>query len=144
MSNVLLRPFYKMKKDIQIPEVKDVFIAVVKEYNEEFQCDDWNAYIINNKEADLEMLLIVSKGYDEDKMLETSLMRHKIEKLPAKSFAKIELLQGEVLNISNFFNVTFFEGSQLFDKKYLFEKGTIKEGALRNIPLLNKRGILMK
>lgn len=133
-----------MKKDIKIPTVSEVFMAVVKEFNNEFQCEDWNAYIINTKEVDIEMVLIVSKGYDEDKLIETSLMRHKIEKLPAKSFAKVELLQEDVLKLSNFFNVTFFEGSVMFDKKYLFEKGTIKEGALRNIPLLNKRGILAK
>ena len=133
-----------MKKDVQIPKVSNVFIAIVKEFNEEFQCEDWNAYIINNKEVAIEMVLIVSKGYDEDKLLETSLMRKKIEKLPAKSFAKIELLQGEVVNISNFFNVTFFEENTIYDKKYVFEKGTIKEDALRNIPLLNKRGVLMK
>ena len=133
-----------MKKDIQIPEVTNVFMAVVKEYNNEFQCDDWNAYIINNKEVNLEMVLIVSKGYDEDKLIETSVMRHKIQNLPAKSFAKVELLQGDVLKLANFFNVTFFEGNQMFDKKYLFEKGTITESALRTIPLLNKRGILIK
>ena len=133
-----------MKKDIKIQEVTDVFMAVVKEYNDEFQCDDWNAYIINNKEVDLEMVLIVSKGYDEDKLLETSLMRHKIDKLPAKSFAKVELLQDEVLKLSNFFNVTFFEENNMLDKKYLFKKGSIKDSSLRNIPLLNKRGILVK
>jgi len=133
-----------MKKDIQIPEVTNIFIAVVKEFNKEFQCDDWNAYIINYKEVAIEMVIIVSKGYDEDKLLETSVMRKKIEKLPSKSFAKIELLQGEVVNITNFFNVTFFEGNTMYDKKYVFEKGTIKEGALRNIPLLNKRGIVIK
>ncbi|MEX1381992.1 hypothetical protein [Lutibacter sp.] len=133
-----------MKKDITIPEVTDVFMAVVKEYNNEFKCEDWNAYIVNNKNVTLEMVLIVSKGYDEDKMIETAILRHKIEKLPAKSFAKVELLQGDVLKLSNFFNVTFFEGNTMFDKKYLFEKGVIKEGALRNIPLLNKRGILIK
>jgi hypothetical protein len=133
-----------MKKDIKIPTVSEVFMAVVKEFNNEFQCEDWNAYIINTKDVDIEMVLIVSKGYDEDKLIETSLMRHKIEKLPAKSFAKVELLQEDVLKLSNFFNVTFFEGSVMFDKKYLFEKGTIKEGALRNITLLNKRGILAK
>ena len=132
-----------MKKDIKIPEVSDVFMAVVKEYNEDFQCEDWNAYIINNKDEAIEMVLIVSKGYDEDKLIETSLMRKKIEILPAKSFAKVELLQEDVLKLSNFFNVTFFEGNTMFDKKYLFEKGAIKEGALRNIPLLNKRGILI-
>ena len=133
-----------MKKDIDIPEVSNVFMAVVKEYNNEFKCDDWNAYIINNKEVDLEMVLIVSKGYDEDNLTETAVLRHKIDKLPAKSFAKVELLQDDVLKLSNFFNVTFFEGNKMFDKKYLFDKGSIKEGALRKIPLLNKRGILIK
>ena len=133
-----------MKQDIKIPEVNNVFMAVVKEYNEEFQCEDWNAYIINNKDIAIEMVLIVSKGYDEDKMIETAVLRHKIDKLPAKSFAKVELLQGDVLKLSNFFNVTFFEENVMFDKKYLFEKNTIKDGALRNIPLLNKRGILVK
>jgi hypothetical protein len=133
-----------MKKDIQIPEVTDVFMAIVKEYNEVFQCEDWNAYLINNKDTAIEMVLIVSKGYDEDQLTETSLLRHKIEKLPAKSFAKVELLYEDVLKLSNFFNVTFFEGNAMFNKKYLFEKGTIKEGALRMIPLLNKKGILAK
>ncbi len=133
-----------MKKDIQIPEVTDVFMAIVKEYNEVFQCDDWNAYLINNKDIAIEMVLIVSKGYDEEQLTETSLLRHKIENLPAKSFAKVELLHEGVLKLSNFFNVTFFEGNAMFDKKYLFEKGTIKEGALRMIPLLNKKGILAK
>ena len=133
-----------MKKDIELPEVSNVFMAIVKEYNDEFQCEDWNAYIINNKEVDLEMVLIVSKGYDEDTLTETAVLRHKIEKLPAQSFAKVELLQDDVLKLSNFFNVTFFEGSKMFDKKYLFEKGTIKEGNLRNVPMLNKRGILIK
>jgi hypothetical protein len=133
-----------MKKDIQIPEVTDVFMAIVKEYNEVFQCEDWNAYLINNKDTAIEMVLIVSKGYDEDQLTETSLLRHKIEKLPAKSFAKVELLYEGVLKLSNFFNVTFFEGNAMFDKKYLFEKGTLKEGALRMIPLLNKKGVLIK
>ena len=119
-------------------------MAIVKEYNDIFQCEDWNAYIINNKNVDLEMVLVVSKGYDEEKLTETSLLRHKIEKLPAKSFAKVELMQEDVLKLSNFFNVTFFEGNAMFDKKYLFKKGTIKESALRMIPLLNKKGILVK
>ncbi|MBI9041100.1 hypothetical protein [Lutibacter sp.] len=133
-----------MKKDIKIPEVTNVYMAVVKEYNNEFKCDDWNAYLINNKEVAIEMVLIVSKGYDENTLAETSLLRHKVEKMPAKSFAKVELMHDDVLKLANFFNVTFFEGNTMFDKKFLFEKGTIKESALRTIPILNKRGILLK
>lgn len=133
-----------MKKDIQIPEVTDIFMAIVKEYNSEFQCDDWNAYIINNKNVAIELVLIVSKGYDRTKQIETAILRHKIEKLPAKSYAKVELLLNDVTKLSNVFNVTFFNKNVMCDKKFLFEKGSIKESALRTIPLLNRRGILIK
>lgn len=134
-----------MKKDIQIPEVENVFMAVVKEYNNEFQCDDWNAYLINDRTEDLEMVILVSKGYDEDKLIETSVMRKTIQKLPAKSFAKVELIQPDLFKLTNFFNTTFFIGSTMYDKKYVFEKNTIKEGALRVIKQLGgKEGVLAK
>lgn len=134
-----------MKKDIQIPEVENVFMAVVKEYNDEFQCDDWNMYLINDKEEDLEMVILVSKGYDEDKFIETSVMRKTIQKLPAKSFAKIELIQPDLFKLTNFFNTTFFVGNTMYEKKYVFEKNTIKEGALRVIKQLGgKEGIVVK
>jgi hypothetical protein len=50
-----------MKKDIKIPEVKDVFIAVVQEEHPEYRSLDWNAYIINNSDENLDTVLIVSK-----------------------------------------------------------------------------------
>lgn len=131
-----------MKKDINIPQVSDVFVAVVKEFNPNFNCFDWNAYIINNKLSNLELVLIVSKGYGNTK--ETSTMRHKIKELPAQSYAKIELLQEDVLKLTNSFTVSYFENNVLFDKKFVFEAGTIKDSALRVIPLLNKKGILLK
>ena len=131
-----------MKKNIDIPQVKDVYVAVVNEYNDNNKDNDWNAYIINDKEVDLEMLLIVSKGYDEKR--ETSLMRHKLEKLPKKSYAKIELMQEDVLALNNVFNVTFFEDNKMFDKTYLFKKNTINKHALQPIPLMEARGILVK
>jgi hypothetical protein len=133
-----------MKKDILIPEVTDVFMAIVKEYNEDFKCDDWNAYIINNKEVDLEMCLIVSKGDEETTKLKTSVLRKKIEKLPAKSYAKVEYINPAVLRLNNSFEVTFFEGNKMFDKTYTFKKGTVKDGTLRVIPLLNKEGVVVK
>ena len=133
-----------MKKDIEFTPVENVFMAIVKEYNSEFQCDDWNAYIINNKEVAIDMVLIVSKGYNEDTLQETAVLRHKIKSMPAKSFAKVELMQENLLTLTNFFNVTFFEGNKMLDKRYSFEKGTVKESTLRMIPLLEKRGVLLK
>lgn len=131
-----------MKKDLNIPLVTDVFIAVVKEFNNTFNCFDWNAYVINNKSSKIELVLIVSKGYSNTK--ETATMRHKINELPAQSYAKIELLQEAVLKLTNSFAVSYFENNVLFDKKFVFEAGTIKDSALRVIPLLNKKGILLK
>ncbi|WP_439153151.1 hypothetical protein [Winogradskyella sp.] len=131
-----------MKKDIQIPEVKDVYVAVVQEEHLEYKTLDWNAYIINNSDDDLETVLIVSQGYSDSKM--TPPMRHSIAKLPARSYAKIEFLQEKVLELNNSFKVTFFKDNQMFDKSYLFRKNTINEKALQSLPLMQLKGVLVK
>ena len=129
-----------MKKDIKIPEVTGVKIAVVYEYNAIYKTDDWNVYIINNKNVDLEMLVIVSQGFSDTKT--TSLLRKKVEKLPANSFAKIELIQPELFKLNNRFQVTFFEGNTLYEKTFVFKENKVKESALRMIDEIKKRGVL--
>lgn len=129
-----------MKKDIEIPQVTGVFVAAVREINEEFRSLDWNAYLINDKNVPLEMVLIVTRGYEGKES--TSTMRHTIKVLPAKSYAKIEFMQDEVLRLSNEFLVTFFEGNQMYEKRFFFPKNTIKETAQKEIAVLNKKGIL--
>jgi hypothetical protein len=131
-----------MKKDIQIPIVTNVEMAVVFEHNPIYKTEDWNIYIINNKEVDLEMVVIVSQGFSETKT--TSLLRKKLEKLPANSFAKIEFIQPELFKLNNRFQVTFFEGNTLYEKTFLFKENTVKEGSLRMIDEIKKRGILAK
>ena len=131
-----------MKKDIQIPEVEDVYIAVVKEYNAIYKTQDWNAYIINNKDVDLEMVLIVTSGYSEEKT--TSVFRKKLDNFPKKSYAKIELMQEELFALNNTFKVSFFEENKMFDKTYLFRKNTINLKALQPIPLMDVKGVLVK
>ena len=129
-----------MKKDIHVPEAKGVFIAAVHEYNDSYKVYDWNAYIINDNSVDLEMVIIVSRGYSEDK--KTATFRKKIEVLPAKSFAKIEMLLEDVLSINNVFNVTFFEDNKLLEKSFEFRKNTINKKAFQQIPLMGLKGVL--
>ncbi len=131
-----------MKKDIEIPEVKDVHIAAVKVFNEEFESYEWNVYLINNSNEPIEMVLIVSKGFDKKR--ETSLMRHKIEVLPSKNFAKIEYLQDEVLTLNNEFKVTYFVGNKMMEKTFLFKSNSIKESVAKKVPVIPERGILAK
>ncbi|HKL34732.1 MAG TPA: hypothetical protein VJ899_00425 [Salegentibacter sp.] len=129
-----------MKRDIDIPEVENVYVAAVKVYNESFKVEEWNAYLINDRDEAIEMALIVSKGYDEKK--QTSVIRHKLEKLPSKSFAKIEFIQEEVLALNNQFQVTFFADGKMFEKKYLFRKNSVNEKAIREIPIIPNKGVL--
>jgi len=131
-----------MKKDITIPKVESVYIAIVNEYNNIYKTQDWNAYIINDKEVDLDIVLIVTSGYTEEKI--TSTFRKKLDKLPAKSYAKIELMQEELFALNNQFKVSFFEGNTMFDKTYLFRKNTINLKALQEIPLMDVKGVLVK
>ena len=131
-----------MKKDIEIPKVTGVYMAITHDYNTTFKTNDWNAYLINDKDVPLEMVLVISHGFDND--TKTSTLRHKLEKLPAKSGAKIELMQDDVLKLNNEFKLTFFAGNRLYEKTFLFKKNTIKEGTLRHIKILNKRGIIAK
>ncbi len=131
-----------MKKDIEIPAVDKLIMAVTEEYNELFKTTDHYVYLINKRENELEMVLILSSGSDQDRA--TSVMRHKIEKLPPLSFARVELMQEEILDLTNHFKVSFFENNRLFEKDFTLEKNAFKEGALRHIKILNKRGIVLK
>ena len=131
-----------MKKDIHIPTVTGVEIAVVLDKNEKDNSDEWGVYIINRKEVDLEMVVIVSQGFSETK--KTSLFRRKIDVLPANSYSKFEVMQPELFALDNRFQVTFFENNQLHDKTYIFQAETIQEAFARDIDILGKKGIVIK
>ena len=131
-----------MKKDIEIPVVENVYVAVVKEYNEEFGGYDWNSYIINDQDTPIEMVLVVTKGYDTER--KTSLLRHGIGTIDAKSSAKIEMLQEALFAMNNEFSVTFFANGKMYDKKYLFRKNTINENAFQDLPVMQHRGVLIR
>ena len=50
-----------MRKDIHIPKVEDVSMAVVKETGGENP--EWGVYLINQKAVDIDNIIIASKGY---------------------------------------------------------------------------------
>jgi hypothetical protein len=131
-----------MKKDIEIPIAKDVYVAMVHEWNDEFLSKDWNSYIINNRTTQIDMVLIVSKGYDDKR--ETSVMRHAIGVVRAKSFEKIELVQDEVLALNNEFFVTYYADNKIYEKRFLFEKNSVSENTLVKIPIIEMDGIFAK
>ena len=131
-----------MKKDIHIPVVENIEIAITSEPNEMDGSEDWNVYLINKKEVAIEMVMIVSQGFSEEKT--TSVFRRKIDKLEANSFEIFEKMQPELFELDNRFQVSFFEGNQMHEKTFIFQATTIQKGFFREIDILGKQGVVCK
>lgn len=135
-----------MIKDIIRPEVKDVAVAIVKEFDEEYAEDIWNVYLLNLKDVPLAGVLITSRGYGmiDDEKRETSVLRQKFEDLPPAAFALIEPIMEEVFGLTNEYWVSFYIDGVIYDKKFIFVPETIHEENFTQIPLLNLAGVLIK
>ncbi|MBL7983798.1 MAG: hypothetical protein JNM91_02310 [Flavobacteriales bacterium] len=134
-----------MKKDIDVPKVEGVSMAVVRELDEEGGTA-WYVYLINGKDVALENVLISSTGYGEidGEQRATSEMRHYLESLGAKSWARIERIVEDVFILSNQYWLSYYVGSHIHDKKYIFVAGSIHEEHFTNLPLMKVRGVLIQ
>jgi hypothetical protein len=135
-----------MQKDIKIPEVKNVFMAAVKEWSDDFLADIWNVYLVNDSDEDLHDIMVVSKAFGtlNGEMRKTSLMRHALVEMPAVSAVKIEMIEDSVRALNNEFMLTFFVGNTLYDKKYTFIANSINEKAVEEVPHLWKPGVIIR
>ncbi len=131
-----------MKKDIEIPIAKNVHVAIVHEWNDEFLEKNWNAYIINNRDTAIKLVIVVSKGYESDR--KTSTMRHGLGDIPAKSYRKIEIIQDDLIAFNNEFFVTFFADDRLYEKRYLFKSNSINESNLVALPVMGLEGVIVE
>jgi hypothetical protein len=134
-----------MIRNVQIPVVTDVAVAVVKELNAEKEWI-WNTYLVNLKEVSLENVLVSSTGYGEIKNEKrmTSTLRHFIGTVEANSFVKIEPIMEELFGINNEYWVSFYINKEIFDKKFVFLAESICEENFTNIPVLKKKGVMIK
>jgi hypothetical protein len=132
-----------MKKDIEIPEVKNVTIAVVREKNLLNQ-DEWKVYLINNNSFPIENTLVASKGYGEKKgeTQRTSTLRHFLETVPAKGTALVEPIDAKLFHLNNEYWVSYYIGSQIYDKRFVFVPDSICEENLTFIKELEMEGVL--
>jgi hypothetical protein len=135
-----------MKKDIIIPQVENVFVAAVQEWNDDFMAKTWYAYLVNDSDHDLDTVLVVSnaKGMLNGEERKTSLLRHAFVQVPAVTSVKIEMIEDSVLVLDNSFMVTFFIGNTLYDKNYVFKAGSIDESNVAEVPVIWKDGIVVE
>lgn len=134
-----------MLKDIPQLKVEDVAVAVVPEVNKEGE-KEWSVYLINLKNETLEGVLVASYGYGfrNGEKVKTSTLRHFLDVVPAKSYAKVELIIENVFGLNNEYWVSFYLNKNMYDKKYLFLPGTINPEYFTSIPLLETEGVMIK
>lgn len=135
-----------MKKDITIPTVENVFLAVVQEWSDDFMEKVWFAYLINDSDFLIESVMVVSKAFGtiDGEMKKTSLLRHAFVEVPPVSVVKIEMLEKNVLLLNNEFMVTYFIGSTLYDRKYIFKANSITPDYVEEVPILFVDGVIVR
>ena len=136
----------KMKSDITIPKVENVFLAAVQEWSDDFMENIWNVYLVNDSDFDLDSVMVVSKAFGtiDGKMKKTSLLRHAFMQVPAVSVVKIEMVEKSVLRLNNEFMVTYFIGSTLYDKKFIFKAQSITPDYVEEVPILFVDGVIVR
>ena len=134
-----------MKKDIPFNKVEDVAVTIIPESNE-FGEEIWNVYIINLKPEPIETVIVSSKGYGviEGKAVKTSVLRQLLGNIEGEHFRLIEPIDQKLFGISNEFFISFWYKGMLYDKKYIFVTESIVESNFTDVPVLNKRGVMIK
>lgn len=135
-----------MKADITIPKVENVFLAAVQEWSDDFMEKVWYVYLVNDSDYDLDSVMVVSKAFGtiDGEMKKTSLLRHAFIKVPAVSVVKVEMIENSVLRLNNEFMVTYFIGSTLYDKKFIFRAQTITPDYVEEVPILFVDGVIVR
>lgn len=133
-----------MKEDIKFPKVEGIILAIVQETKEGGEV--WNVYLVNQNRDVLNNVLVASKGYGlkNGEQVKTSTLRHHFDELKANDFLKIEPIQEELFGLSNEYWVSFYIDRTIYDKKYVFLAESVNENNLVNIPVLNKKGVMLK
>lgn len=136
-----------MLRDIHRVAVEDIAIAIVpKEKKSEEEELLWEVYILNLKQEPIENVIIASKGYGSYKGedVKTSTLRHYLGTMAPLSYMLIEPIQENVFGLNNEYWLSFYIEREIFDKKYIFLPESINEKYFTTIPLLGKKGVMIR
>lgn len=133
-----------MKKDIEFPKVEDVGMAIVPETTEKGE-DQWYVYLINKKAKPLEMVIVNSTGYGDKKgkQVKTTTLRKMLGTVPPKTAQKVEPLMEDLFDIANEFWLSFWLNEKMYDRKYVFVEGSIRDRNMTSVPFLDKKGVMI-
>ncbi|MCB0516971.1 MAG: hypothetical protein R2798_05365 [Chitinophagales bacterium] len=134
-----------MIRDISFRKVEDIILAVVPEKETEDGLALFSTYIINNKDKNLQNVLVASKGIGEvdGKMLKTTAFTTIIEQLGSQTCVKIDSFEKDAAVLSNEYWVSFRLHDYLYDRKFVFVPGSIHQDNFTEIPILQQKGVMI-
>ncbi len=136
-----------MRKDIPEYKVEELAIAILPRIENGVQDDEmWDVYLLNLKNYAIENVLINSRGYGEldGEQMKTTILRHFFNEVGPNQAHLIEPIQTKLFDIANEYWVSFTYDGYMYDKKYVFVRGSISEDNFTTIPVLERRGVMIK
>ncbi len=132
-----------MKKDIPIQKVEDIIIAISpREDNFDDPESLWDVFILNLKDEPITCVLVNSTGYNDDS--KTTTLRHFFETIGPLSVMLIEPIQAKLFELTNEYWVSFLHQDYMYDKKYIFVRGSINNSNFTEIPFLGRKGVMIR
>jgi hypothetical protein len=134
-----------MIKDLPDNNVTDIAVAVALE-SENIEAKVWYVYLINLKKQPIENVLVTSKGYGEKDgaPVKTSTLRHMFPKVEPGAFVVIEPIDEQTFGLNNEYWLSYYIGTNIYDKKFIFLPESIVDMNLIKLPVVNKPGVMIR
>lgn len=136
-----------MKQDIPFDPVEGVSVAVVPD--EGVLTPDgetiWQVFLLNHNPFALQNVIVNVAGYgkqEDGETIRTSTLRYLFEEVPAGAAVPVEPLNSALFHLNNQYWVSYYLGSQIFDKKFIFVPDSIVPDNFTRIPILDRVGVL--
>jgi len=135
-----------MREELKGPTVENVSIALVEiplENNEK----EYIVYLLNLRDDIMEGIIVASSGFGVNpktgEEVKTSTLRRGIELMLPNEAARIEPIMPNLFDLTNEYWVSFWVNDVMYDKRFQFIPGSIKQEDFKLIELLGHKGILL-
>jgi hypothetical protein len=135
-----------MRADLLGPKVENIALALVELPIENAE-PEYIVFLINNRDDIMEGIIVTSTGFGthptSGESIKTSTLRKGIEVMVPGEVARIEPIMPDLFAINNEFWVSFWVHETMYDKRFVFEAGSIDPKEFKLIPALHAKGMLL-
>ncbi|OGX85502.1 hypothetical protein [Hymenobacter glacialis] len=136
-----------MKQNISFDPVEGVSVAIIPDetaLTSEGQTI-WQVYLLNHNAFPLQNVIVNANGYglkDDGEKVRTSTLRYVFEEVPPHTAVPVEPIDSALFHLNNQYWVSYYNGPQIFDKKFIFVPDSIVADNFTHIALLDRAGVL--